>query len=127
MFCHGSNLPCIQIASFIKGHDHTDKDPRRGKSGSEAWEIRIRGVGNLDPTKFGFRSAPLEAWHSRTEQQKMLKGISHGGNTEEENNDKVVFELNIHTSAGKKGAGEGEALLHPPSPLSTAEPEFLNF
>ncbi len=45
----------------------------------------------------------------------------HEGNTEEVNNGYVVSEWNIHGSAGKWGAEkEGEALLRPPPPLSTA-------
>jgi hypothetical protein len=48
----------------------------------------------------------------------------HEGNTEEENIGYVVFKRNIYGSARKRV--RGVALLHPPPPLSTAEPVFVN-
>ncbi len=48
-----------------------------------------------------------------------LDFVSNEGNTEEENNDYVVFKWNIRLSAWKKG-GEGRGILLRPPPPPTA-------
>ncbi len=50
--------------------------------------------------------------------QKNVKDRKDEGNTEEENNGYVVFELNIHGSGGKWGEVRGETLFRPPPPLA---------
>ncbi len=54
--------------------------------------------------------------------------LQHEGNTEEENNGYVVFELNIYDQLGKRWwwGGGGMALFRPPSLISISEPEFVN-